>query len=307
MAAGGVDAAAAHYGNPLGEQRALAAGAADRRPLRPRRALASPAPTASAGSTRSPRQSARPASRPASRRDPAARPERPHRVRRPRRSTTARPPGCWSTRGDRRRPARLARPDALHAAGRGGRPHGDLAVIGPWRPARPASVPWPSGGFRSSGATRGRGAVRADTSTPAPPSTRRPTGPTPRSLVDARRSSAELADGRRPPGTLALEALRIAAWRPRAAHRGRRDDDPARARLAALRRAPSQGLLPRAGDGREGAQPRAPAAPARACCTSTGPTPCCRPTETRCSPSARDPSPRRGGGCAVRHLERHPP
>ncbi len=45
--------------------------------------------------------------------------------------------------------------------------------------------------------------------------------------------------------------------------RGGRDDDPARARLAAIGRAPHQGLLPRAGDGREGAQPRPPAAPPR--------------------------------------------
>ncbi len=62
---------------------------------------------------------------------------------------------------------------------------------------------------------------------------------------------------------LALEALRIAAWRPDI-----RDTDeksiPHELGLAALRRSPHQGLLPRPGDGREGAQPRPPAAPPRA-------------------------------------------
>ena len=55
---------------------------------------------------------------------------------------------------------------------------------------------------------------------------------------------------------------------------GRREDHPARAGLAANGRAPQQGLLPRPGDGRQGAQPRASAAP------------------------PRDAAPRRVGGCA---------
>ena len=50
---------------------------------------------------------------------------------------------------------------------------------------------------------------------------------------------------------------------PPARARDRPPDDPARGRLAAHRRAPAQGLLPRAGDGRPGAQPRPAAAPAR--------------------------------------------
>jgi hypothetical protein len=46
--------------------------------------------------------------------------------------------------------------------------------------------------------------------------------------------------------------------------RDRPPDDPARGRLAADRRPPAEGLLPRAGDGRPRAQPRAPAAAAGA-------------------------------------------
>ncbi len=68
---------------------------------------------------------------------------------------------------------------------------------------------------------------------------------------------------RRAAGILALEALRIAAWRPRAATELDAHGDPARARLDPLGRAPREGLLPRAGDRREGAQPRASAAAAR--------------------------------------------
>ena len=78
-----------------------------------------------------------------------------------------------------------------------------------------------------------------------------------------RRRAPARPPGWRLAGTWAAEALRVAAWRPRARARGRPPDDPARARLAAHRRAPAQGLLPRPGDGGARAQPRPAAAPAR--------------------------------------------
>ena len=73
----------------------------------------------------------------------------------------------------------------------------------------------------------------------------------------------ELADAarRRHPRARGAADRRLA---PAGGDRARRDHHPARARLAALGRAPVEGLLPRAGDRGEGAQPRAPAAPARA-------------------------------------------
>ena len=65
-------------------------------------------------------------------------------------------------------------------------------------------------------------------------------------------------------GSLAAEALRIAAWRPRLATEVDERSIPARARLAAQRGRPRQGLLQGPGDGREGAEPRPAAASARA-------------------------------------------
>ena len=64
-----------------------------------------------------------------------------------------------------------------------------------------------------------------------------------------------------PAGMLAYEALRVEV--PAAARlRDRPPHHPARGRLAALRRPPPQGLLPRPGDGGPGAQPGQAAAPA---------------------------------------------
>jgi folate-binding Fe-S cluster repair protein YgfZ len=65
-------------------------------------------------------------------------------------------------------------------------------------------------------------------------------------------------------GVQAFEALRVASRVPRLGLDTDHRHAAARGRLARHRRAPGQGLLPRAGDGRAGAQPRPAAAPAGA-------------------------------------------
>ena len=74
---------------------------------------------------------------------------------------------------------------------------------------------------------------------------------------------AELPDhlGRPLAGLWAYEALRIEEHRPRLGLRHRPQDDSARGGLDRPGRAPQQGLLPRPGDRRPGAQPGPPAAP----------------------------------------------
>ena len=63
-------------------------------------------------------------------------------------------------------------------------------------------------------------------------------------------------------GMWAFEALADRRARPQARPGHRSPDHPARGRLDRHRRAPGQGLLPRPGDGGAGAQPRPSAAPA---------------------------------------------
>ena len=70
---------------------------------------------------------------------------------------------------------------------------------------------------------------------------------------------------------------------PALGERGRRARAAARARLAAHRRAPREGLLPRPGDRREGAQPRSPAAAPRRAAARRQRLACCPPAATRCS------------------------
>ena len=109
----------------------------------------------------------------------------------------------------------------------------------------------------------------ARTSSVTPPHTDRSTDHPGAGAALARAASCRARDlgrgvGDRPlAGTWAAEALRVAAWRPRLGLETDHRTIAARGRLAAHRRAPAQGLLPRAGDRRPGAQPRPAAAPAR--------------------------------------------
>ena len=101
---------------------------------------------------------------------------------------------------------------------------------------------------------------------------------TPASTTSSTARSCTRTRRRRAPtcGMWAYEALRIARGEPRLG-RGHRPADPRPARWAGSGpgRAPRQGLLPRAGDGRARAHPRAPAAAPRRCCTWTArPTGC---------------------------------
>ena len=104
------------------------------------------------------------------------------------------------------------------------------------------------------------------------PVRRRGSAPGGRAGTGARRSSnaidsPALARGSHParlrsPGSSRVEALRIAAWRPRLATEVDEKSIPHELDWLRSRRAPEQGLLPRAGNGGEGAQPRPSAAPA---------------------------------------------
>ena len=126
------------------------------------------------------------------------------------------------------------------------------------RPRRPAS--------RSSGGPVARhrgGRIRLRAVEPHPGRTA--TGPR-RSSPATRSSASRLPHAPASSalaGLAAVDALRVAAWRPRWSAEVDERVLPARAGLDPHGRAPEQGLLPRAGDCREGAQPRAPAAAAR--------------------------------------------
>ena len=175
--------------------------------------------------------------------------------------------------GRRRRPARLADAHDASAPQVGSTRDADLTrarfVGGGPRPtaadraARPAPAgvplvwidPWPHVGGR-------RTPVRRE---PAPRCRPRLA---PRRSYDATLRPAALAAIRRDADVEARRPARrrSAAHRgvaPALGARGRRADAAARARLAALGRAPEQGLLSRAGDRREGAQPRPSAASPR--------------------------------------------
>ena len=187
----------------------------------------------------------------------------PARPRRARAAPRRRRRATWiiGRAGHRRRPGRLPRPDALHAARRGRRRHAPTA---PWSPspsarrhvagARPYLVPV---------ATFGRARPDdADVATLRARAAGRPGRPR-----GARAASDARGLRRRAPGSparWAWEALRVAARRAAARLRDRPPHDPARGRLDAVRRPPAEGLLPRPGDGRARAQPRPAAAPARA-------------------------------------------
>ena len=163
---------------------------------------------------------------------------------------------------DGARARRVARLDAVRSPGRGRRRHGRL------------------GGDRRAGVGRGRrGRARhlarpvADDGRRAAPATGRRTPSIPAATAPGDWSSSRATScpsealareraGWRLAGTWATEALRVEAARPRAADRGRPPDPPARAGLAAHRRAPGQGLLPGPGDRRAGAQHGPAAAPA---------------------------------------------
>ena len=120
---------------------------------------------------------------------------------------------------------------------------------------------------RSSGTIPGRPCRPAATSTPSATRTRQGHGggasgwcrgmTSPHSPGKSHPARA----GRRAAGLRGAANRRVAAA---VRHRGGREDDPARTRLAALRRPPAQGLLPRTGNRREGAQPGASAATPRA-------------------------------------------
>ncbi len=83
-----------------------------------------------------------------------------------------------------------------------------------------------------------------------------------RELIVPREGLAAAVGDRPLAGSWAAEALRVAAWRRVSGSRPTTARSST-SRLAAHRRPPAQGLLPRAGDRRACAQPRSPAAPAR--------------------------------------------
>ena len=132
----------------------------------------------------------------------------------------------------------------------------DWAVVG-----EPLRAPSPCRVSRWPGATRGRGWSATPRHTA--PSTEHPGERRAWRELLVPRADLAAAVGDRPlAGTWAAEALRVAAWRPAARVRDRPPHHPPRGRLAAHRRAPAQGLLPRAGDRRPRAQPRPAAAAA---------------------------------------------
>ncbi len=210
--------------------------------------------------------------------------------------------------------ARVAAPDALPAAGR---PAGRARRVRRGRGHRRPGASAGAAARRWSGPTRGRRSLRAAGATPS--STPHP-GAGPRLGRGHRlaRGGARSPPMPRPAavalaGADAADALRIAAWRPRWC-RGRRAHDPARARLAAHRRAPEQGLLPRAGDGREGAQPRPPAAPARGAAarrqrqrSARAAAPRCARATTSSASSPRSPCTSRRGRSRSRVVRRSTP
>ena len=82
-----------------------------------------------------------------------------------------------------------------------------------------------------------------------------------REVLVPRAELAEAVGDRDLAGTLGERGAAGRGLAPAARVRDRPPHHPPRGRLAAHRRAPAQGLLPRAGDGRAGAQPRPAAAP----------------------------------------------
>ena len=193
------------------------------------------------------------------------------------RAAGAQPAGARRARGGRRRrrrdhlaahrdadrAGRLAEPDEVHAPGRD---RGRDRRLGGHRRARrrrghrgrAGHLARPVADHRASAA---RGTGRPTTSTPAPTATGgscwcRATG-----------WSRRCARGRPPAGRSSARGparpLRVEAWRPRASHEVDHRTIPHE--LDWLRTAVhlTQGLLPRAGDGRARAQPRPAAAPPR--------------------------------------------
>ena len=160
----------------------------------------------------------------------------------------------WLTRraGHGGRARRLAGVDALHAARRGRRPDRRVCRRSASRTTR--SRPRES---RSPGATRGRGWSATPTAYGPVEATPR-TGWHWRELIVPRADLARAVGDRPLAGIWALEALRVAARRPRLGLRDRPPHHRPRGGLAAHRRAPAEGLLPRPGDGGPGAQPGRP-------------------------------------------------
>ena len=210
----------------------------------------------------------------------------PPRARRPRRHDL----GRRRARHRRRRCSTFLRADAFHAprrAGAGHRRSGRVLIAGRARRAddvlTAAGLPGPG---RATRARRSTAAASCAGCRPIGDGTRdRRSTCSSRGPSWPRGADALLAAGAALAGLAAYEALRVEARRPRAGRRHRPPDDPERAGVAAHRRPPGQGLLPRPGDGRPGAQPRPAAAAAGPAAPGRRERGAARARARRCSPA----------------------